>query len=151
MAIQKKRNESTHTHLLLEAEEPVELPPARIDESALIVQFEKDKPHVPELLDTLRAGTRAELVPVMRDGSTFAIHTETRTFWVKLWHTSDELGEINRAQVISCLPSTRGLRFIAPPDDEDEYLDNEDDDFVDAEDDGDDEGDEQREADAGRS
>jgi hypothetical protein len=132
MTIQKKRNESTQSHLLLEAEEPVELPPAQIEESALIVQFEKDKPHVPELLDTLRAGTRAELVPVMRDGSTFAIHTATRTFWVKLWHTSDDLTHINRAQVISCLPSTRGLRFVAPLDDEDEYYD--DDDFGEADD-----------------
>jgi len=150
MAIQKKRNESTHTHLLLEAEEPVELPPARIDDTALIVQFEQHKPHIPELLDTLRAGTRAELVPVMRDGSTFAIHTATRTFWVKLWHTSDELTHINRAQVISCLPSTRGLRLIAPLNDEDEYFDDEDEDLFEA-DDTETEGDEQRrDADAER-
>src|SRR5687768_17700714 len=38
-----------------------------------------------ELLEELRAGTIAEPVPVMVDGSTFAIHGATRTFWVKLW------------------------------------------------------------------
>ena len=60
----------------------------------------------------LRAGTVAEPVPVMNDGSTFAIHGETRTFWVKLWHAAGtDLTKIDRAQVISCIPSSVEFRF----------------------------------------
>ena len=112
MPIVKKRNEQTETRLLLESAEPVDLPPAEIDDKAVLVQFEKFKPFTPELLDTLRRGTVAEPVPVMLDGSTFAIHGPTRTFWVKLWHTaSSGRARIERAQVISCLPSTRGFQI----------------------------------------
>lgn len=113
MPIVKKRNQQTETRLLLESEEPLELPPAEIDDAAVLVQFEKFKPYVPELLDALRSGTMAEPVPVMLDGSTFAIHGSTRTFWVKLWHaTGSDLTRIDRAQVISCLPSTRGVQVF---------------------------------------
>jgi hypothetical protein len=109
MPIVKKRNEQTESRLLLESADPVELPPAEIAEDAVLVQFEKLKQYTPELLDELRAGTTAEPVPVMNDGSTFAVHGETRTFWVKLWHSAgSDLTKIERAQVISCLPSTRG-------------------------------------------
>ena len=112
MPIVKKRNEQTETRLLLESDEPVDLPPAEIDDSAILVQFDKFKPYIPELLEELRAGTIAEPVAVMNDGSTFAIHGETRTFWVKLWHTAGtELTNIERAQIISCLPSTRGMQI----------------------------------------
>lgn len=113
MPIVKKRYEQTETRLLLESEEPVELPPAEIDDNAVLLQFEKFKPYIPELLEALRAGTIAEPVPVMLDGSTFAIHGATRTFWVKLWHAAgSELTRIDRAQVISCLPSTRGVQVL---------------------------------------
>ena len=112
MPIVKKRNEQTETRLLLESDEPVDLPPAQIEDSAILVQFEKFKPYIRELLEELRAGTIAEPVAVMNDGSTFAIHGETRTFWVKLWHTAGtELTNIERAQIISCLPSTRGMQI----------------------------------------
>jgi hypothetical protein len=113
MPIVKKRNLQTETRLLLESDEPVELPPAEIEDSAVLVQFENFKPYIPELLEALRAGTVAEPVPVMLDGSTFAVHGETRTFWVKLWHAAgSELTRIDRAQVISCLPSTRGVQVL---------------------------------------
>lgn len=113
MPVVKKRNQQTETRLLLESTEPVELPPAEIDDHAVLVQFEKFKPYIPELLDALRAGTTAEPVPVMLDGSTFAIHGATKTFWVKLWHAAgSELMRIDRAQVISCLPSTRGVQIV---------------------------------------
>ncbi|HEY2962108.1 MAG TPA: hypothetical protein VGJ37_06800 [Pyrinomonadaceae bacterium] len=113
MPVVKKRNLQTETRLLLESAEPVELPPAEIDDRAVLVQFEKFKPYIPELLEALRAGTIAEPVPVMLDGSTFAIHGATRTFWVKLWHAAGtDLTRIDRAQVISCLPSTRGLQVM---------------------------------------
>jgi hypothetical protein len=113
MPVVKKRNQQTESRLLLESEDPVELPPAEIEDRAVLVQFEQFKPYIPELLAALRAGTVAEPVPVMIDGSTFAIHGETRTFWVKLWHAAgSELTRIDRAQVISCLPSTRGVQIL---------------------------------------
>ena len=125
MPVVKKRNQHTETRLLLESDEPVELPPAEIDDGAVLVQFEKFKPYIPELLEALRAGTVAEPVPVMIDGSTFAIHGETRTFWVKLWHAAgSELTRVDRAQVISCLPSTRGVQVVVEePDDLEGELD----------------------------
>ncbi len=111
MPILKKRDHQTETRLLLESGEPVDLPPAQICESAVLVQFDKFKPFIPELLNALQAGTTAEPVAVMNDGSTFAIHGETRTFWVKLWHTAgSERSNIERVQIISCLPSTQGLQ-----------------------------------------
>jgi hypothetical protein len=128
MPIVKKRNEQTETRLLLESDEPVELPPAEIDDNAVLVQFDKFKPYIPELLEELRAGTVAEPVPVMLDGSTFAIHCETRTFWVKLWHAArTDMTRIDRAQVISCLPSKRGMRVVIQSDTDEQYEDYEED------------------------
>jgi len=129
MAVVKKRNESTETRLLLESDEPVELPPAEIEESAVIAQFETFKPFIPELLDALREGTIAETVPVMMDGSTFVVHGATRSFWVKLWHSSAEMTRIERAQVLGCLPSTRGVQIMLAGDefdDDDDFDDDED-------------------------
>jgi hypothetical protein len=129
MPVVKKRNQQTETRLLLESAEPVELPPAEIDDNAVLAQFDQFKPYVSELLEALRAGTTAEPVPVMLDGSTFAVHGLTRTFWVKLWHTNgSDLTKIERAQVISCLPSTRGVQVIVESLDEpnDEYEEDED-------------------------
>jgi len=134
MPIVKKRNQQTETRLLLESDGPVELPPATVEDSAVLVQFEKLKPYTPELLEVLREGTTAEPVPVMLDGSTFMVHGRTRTFWIKIWHTAlSEMTSIERVQVISCLPSTRGLQIIvetgaeedAEQSDED-YTDNQD-------------------------
>jgi hypothetical protein len=113
MPILKKRDHQTESRLLLESADPVELPPSEIADDAVLVQFDKLKPYIPELLEALRTGTIAEPVPVMNDGSTFAIHGETRTFWVKLWHAAGtDLTRIERAQIISCLPSTRGTNII---------------------------------------
>lgn len=113
MPIVKKRNLQTESRLLLEGGDPVELPPAEIADQAVLVQFDQIKPFVPELLAQLRSGTTAEPVPVMNDGSTFAIHGVTRTFWVKLWHKAGtEMTQIERVQILSCLPSTRGVQII---------------------------------------
>ena len=113
MPVVKKRNQQTESRLLLESNDPVELPPAQIDDAAVLVQFEQFKPYIPQLLEELRSGTIAEPVPVMIDGSTFAIHGSTRTFWVKLWHAAGtEMTKIDRAQVISCIPSTRGVQVV---------------------------------------
>lgn len=113
MPVVKKRNEQTETRLLLESSEPVELPPAEIADRDVLAQFDQFKPFVAELLEELRDGTTAHPVAVMNDGSTFAIHGETRTFWVKLWHAAGtEMTKIDRAQIISCLPSTQGMTVI---------------------------------------
>jgi hypothetical protein len=118
MPIQKKRDHQTESRLLLESEDPIELPPAEVSDNAIIVQFEKLKPFIPELLSALRAGTSAEPVAVMNDDSSFAIHGETRTFWVKIWHAAGtDLTRIERVQVISCIPSTRGLSVVIDDDD----------------------------------
>jgi hypothetical protein len=116
MAIRKLKTQRTDARLLLESDDPVELPPAEVDEKAVVLQFDNVREFVPELLETLRAGTTAELVPVMRDGSTFAVHTRTRTFWIKLWHSTDEMTRVERVQVLSCLPSTRGVRVLVGDD-----------------------------------
>lgn len=134
MPIVKKRNEQTESRLLLESGDPVELPPAEIEDNAVLVQFDKFKPYTPELLEALRAGTRAEPVPVMLDGSTFAVHGRTRTFWVKLWHAArSDMTRIERAQVLSCLPSTRGVQIVIESDDDGPYEDYEEDEVADEE------------------
>src|SRR5215207_11125019 len=130
MPVVKKRNQQTESRLLLESDEPVELPPAEVDESAVVLQFEQFRQYVPELLEELRDGTEATPVPVTMDGSTFVVHGDTRSFWVKLWHSSSEMTRIERVQIISCLPSTRGVRILV--DDPEEY---EEDDDLDDEDD----------------
>jgi hypothetical protein len=117
MPILKKRDHQTESRLLLESDAPVDLPPAEIADNAVLVQFDKFKPFIPELIEQLQAGTTAEPVAVMNDGSTFAVHGSTRTFWVKLWHTAGtEHTKIERAQVISCLPSTRGTTIVIDDD-----------------------------------
>src|SRR2546423_3978103 len=113
MPILKKRDHQTESRLLLESAETVDLPEAEVADDAVIVQFENLRPYIPELIDELREGALAEPVAVMNDGSTFAIHGETRTFWVKLWHAAgSNLTRIERVQVISCLPSTRGTNVV---------------------------------------
>ena len=122
MPVVKKRNEQTETRLLLESSEPVELPPAEIADRDVLVQFDQFKPFVPELLEELRDGVTAHPVAVMNDGSTFAIHGETRTFWVKLWHAAGTgMTKIDRAQIISCLPSTQGMTVIVEDFDDQNY------------------------------
>src|ERR1051326_7098395 len=122
MPVVKIRNQQTESRLLLESDEPVELPPAEVEDSAVVLQFEQFRQYVPELLEELRDGTLAEPVPVMMDGATFVVHGDTRSFWVKLWHSSPEMTRVERVQVISCLPSTRGVQLLVedPEDYEDE-------------------------------
>ena len=129
MPVVKKRNQQTESRLLLESDDPVELPPAEVEDSAVVLQFEQFRQYVPELLEELRDGTLAEPVPVMMDGSTFVVHGDTRSFWVKLWHSSPEMTRVERVQVISCLPSTRGVQILfdeAYADDDEGYADEDD-------------------------
>ena len=153
MPVVKKRNQQTESRLLLESDEPVELPPAEVEESAVVLQFEQFRQYVPELLEELRDGVLATPVPVMMDGATFVVHGDTRSFWVKLWHSSPEMTRVERVQIISCLPSTRGVQILVDDpegsDDEDDF--DEDEEGYD-EDDYDDEGDEaDEEGDAGEA
>jgi hypothetical protein len=115
------------------------LPPAEVEDGAVVLQFEQYRQHVPELLEALRAGTLAEPVPVVMDGATFIIHGATRSFWVRLWHSSPERTRVERVQLVSCMPSTRGVQLIV--DDPEDDVDYEDDDDLDddADDDFDDE------------
>jgi hypothetical protein len=131
MPVVKKRNQQTESRLLLESNEPVELPPAEVEDGAVVLQFEQFRQYVPELLEELRDGVLAEPVPVMMDGATFVVHGDTRSFWVKLWHSSPERTRIERVQIISCLPSTRGVQILV--DDLDGYADD-DDDYADEDD-----------------
>ena len=143
MPVVKKRNQQTEARLLLESEDPVELPPAEVNEAAVVLQFEQFRQYVPELLEELRDGTEATPVPVMMDGSTFVVHGATRSFWVRLWHSSPERTQVERVQIVSCLPSTRGVQLIV--DDPEDY-DEDDEDFDGDEDlDDDDEDDEDEE------
>src|SRR4029079_7977221 len=126
MPVVKKRNLQTETRLLLEGNEPIELPHAEIEDRHVLVQFEKFKPFIGELLEELRDGTLAEPVPVMNDGSTFAVHGDTKTFWVKIWHAAgSEMTKIDRAQVISCLPSTRGMQVLVEDYSDEQLVDDE--------------------------
>ncbi|HEV2861374.1 MAG TPA: hypothetical protein VGX48_10235 [Pyrinomonadaceae bacterium] len=148
MPVVKKRNQQTESRLLLESDDPVELPPAEVEDGAVVLQFEQFRQYVPELLEELRDGTTAEPVPVMMDGSTFVVHGDTRSFWVKLWHSSPERTRIDRVQVISCLPSTRGVQILVddPEDDFDDDEDYDDDDFPDDDEDDFEEDDEEDDA-----
>ncbi|MDT7688272.1 MAG: hypothetical protein QOE46_1031 [Acidobacteriota bacterium] len=132
MAVVKKRNQQTESRLLLESNEPVELPPAEVEESAVVLQFEQFRQYVPELLEELRDGVLVEPVPVMMDGSTFVVHGDTRSFWVKLWHSSPEQTRIERVQIISCLPSTRGMQLLI--EDPEDYDDEDGADYADEDD-----------------
>ncbi|MDT5293670.1 MAG: hypothetical protein QOJ76_550 [Acidobacteriota bacterium] len=132
MPVVKKRNQQTESRLLLESDEPVELPPAEVEDGAVVLQFEQFRQYVPELLEELRDGVLVEPVPVMMDGATFVVHGDTRSFWVKLWHATPERTRIERVQIISCLPSTRRVQIVVGDldgyaDDDDDYADDEDD------------------------
>jgi hypothetical protein len=121
MAIHKKREHGrAAARLLLEATEPVELPPAEINQSGVTIEREEFRPHLGELFAALRAGGQVEPAPVVRNDSIFVIHGRTRTFWVRLWHRDESRAQIDRLHVTSCLPLTRGLRISTGADEEDE-------------------------------
>ena len=112
MAIHKQRDQSrAAARLLLESTEPVELPPAEINESGVTLEREEFRPHLDELFQLLRAGGKVEPAPLVQNDSIFVIHGPTRTFWVRLWHTDESRTRIDRLHVTSCLPSIRGLRI----------------------------------------
>jgi hypothetical protein len=73
--------------MLLESDEPVELPPAEINIDGVTLEREDFRPHVDQLLEALRAGVTAVPAPVVMSDSVFVIEGTSRTFWIRVWHT----------------------------------------------------------------
>jgi hypothetical protein len=113
MAIHKRREESGRAvaRVLLESTEPVELPPAEIDEKDATVEREEFRQFLPELLDALEEGGWVDPAPMVQSDSIFVIEGETRSFWVRLWHTDESRTRIVRAHVLSCLPFAPALKI----------------------------------------
>ncbi|HKQ77058.1 MAG TPA: hypothetical protein VJ810_25405 [Blastocatellia bacterium] len=113
MAIHKRREESGRVaaRLLLESTEPVELPPAEIDDQDATVEREEFRQYLPELLDALEEGGWVDPAPMVQSDSIFVIEGETRSFWVRLWHTDESRTRIARLHVLSCLPHTPAFKI----------------------------------------
>lgn len=108
MAIHKKHAEGmVAARLLLQSPEPLELPPAEINEAGITLEREEFRPHLEELLIELRDGIRVSPVPMMNTDSMFVIHADTRSFWVRIWHTDESRTNIDRLHITSCLPLMR--------------------------------------------
>jgi hypothetical protein len=95
--------------MLLESAEPVELPPAEINQQGVTVERQEFKPYLEELFEALRSGGVVEPAPMVMSDSIFVIDGQTRTFWVRLWHTDESRTEIDRLHVSSCLPLARDV------------------------------------------
>jgi hypothetical protein len=127
MAIHKKREEGkTATRMLLESSAPVELPPATINETGATLERAEFKPYLAELLAALQQGGVVAPAPMVMSDSIFVVHGETRTFWVRLWHTDETRTAIDRLHVSACLPLARGVR-IDIGEGNDEAIDDEED------------------------
>lgn len=126
MAIHKKREDGkTAARLLLESPAPVELPPATINEAGATVERAEFQPYLAELLAALQQGGTVAPAPMVMSDSIFVVHGQTRTFWVRLWHTDATRTRIDRLHVSACLPLARGVR-IGIDEAEDEQVDDED-------------------------
>ena len=113
MAIHKRREESWQAaaRLLLESAQPVELPPAEMDEQDASVEREEFRQYLPELFDALSEGGWAEPAPMVQSDSIFVIDGETRSFWVRLWHTDESRTRIARLHVLNCLPLAPSIKI----------------------------------------
>jgi hypothetical protein len=110
MAIHRKKNDGhVAARLLLESTAPLELPEAEINEAGITLEREEFRQYLPELLEELRDGCFVRPVPVVMSNSMFVLHAETRTFWIRLWHTNESRTEIDRLHMTSCIPLTRGI------------------------------------------
>ncbi|MDX2029239.1 MAG: hypothetical protein SF339_01120 [Blastocatellia bacterium] len=106
MALHRKRDVSNPAaaRMLLESAEPVELPPAEIDETGVTIEREAFREHLPELLDALEDGGWADPAPIVQSDSIFIVDGDTRSFWVRLWHTDESRTRIARLHVLNCHP-----------------------------------------------
>lgn len=111
MALHKKREESGRSaaRLLLESSEPVELPPAELNEQDATIEREEFRQHLPDLFEALREGGWADPAPMVQSDSIFVIQGETRDFWVRVWHTDESRTRIAKLHVLSCLPFAPNL------------------------------------------
>jgi hypothetical protein len=113
MAIHKKRDESSPAaaRLLLESSAPIELPPAELDEQDATIEREEFRQHLAELFAALRSGGIVTPAPIVQSDSLFVVEGETRSFWVRLWHTDESRTRIARLHVLSCLPLGPGFKI----------------------------------------
>lgn len=112
MAIHRRREEGRPgARLLLESDEPVQLPPAEINSAGVTLEREDFRPHLSQLLDSLEEGTLATPAPVVMSDSIFVIEGTSRTFWVRIWHLGTERTSIDRMHVLSCVPRIQGLKL----------------------------------------
>jgi hypothetical protein len=115
MALHRRREEGrAAARLLLESAEPVELPEAEINEAGITLEREEFRQYLPELLEELRDGCLVRPVPVVMSESLFVVDADTRSFWVRIWHTDDSRTKIDRLHVTSCLPLMRSVRVSTP-------------------------------------
>jgi hypothetical protein len=111
MAIHKRREHGkVAARLLLESTEPVELPPAEINEEGVTVEREEFRAFLDELFEALREGGVVEPAPMVMSDSIFVVEGQTRDFWVRLWHTDESRERIDRLHVVSCLPPGPSLK-----------------------------------------
>jgi hypothetical protein len=113
MGIHKRREESSAAaaRLLLESTSPVELPPAEFEEENASIEREEFRPYLAELFDALREGGTVNPAPIVQSDSLFVVDGETRSFWVRIWHTDQSRTRIARLHVLSCLPLTPGFKI----------------------------------------
>jgi len=111
MAIHKRREHGKPAaRMLLESTEPVELPPAEINEAGVTVEREEFRAFLDELFEALREGGMVDPAPMVMSDSIFVVEGETRDFWVRLWHTDESREAIDRLHVVSCLPPAPRLK-----------------------------------------
>ena len=116
MAIHKKRQEANPAaaRLLLESPEPVELPQAEVNEEGASVEREEFRSHLPDLFRALNEGGTVQHPPLVQSESVFVIEGQTRSFWVRLWHTDATRTRVDRIHVLSCLPRVPSLKIKFP-------------------------------------
>lgn len=113
MAIHRRKSETrAAARLLLESDEPVELPEAEINEAGITLEREEFRQYLPELLEELHDGCRVTPAPVVMSNSMFVVHADTRTFWIRVWHTDESRTAIDRLHVTSCIPLTRQIHAV---------------------------------------
>ncbi len=112
MAIHRKLEDAKPgARLLLESKEPVDLPAAEVNAAGVTLEREDFRPHIDQLIETLRTGVTAQPAPVVLSDSVFVIEASSRTFWVRIWHSDGERTLIDRMHVTSCVPRIPGLRL----------------------------------------
>ncbi len=97
--------------MLLESEDPVELPPAEINPDGVTFEREDFRRYLGQLTEILESGVIARPAPVVMSDSIFVIEGSSRSFWVRIWHLDPERTRIDRMHITSCLPRIPGLRL----------------------------------------